>query len=536
MACNIYRIITVNAAIQYSDIVVWYQGDVTPKCQFSWSSDGVCWTNWVNLDTYKQIASKLESDFFLRIRISTGFEWLSINGIRTDCFNITFDNTNAFLQEFCGDPNLFQPLNGLDCALLLQQQLADSVVCMFGIPIYYFKTSPRQDSADYTFKEFTLHDVVDVKQIRLMISDGAMPSSNPKLTEFDFDWESDWETEISKKQFATAFGDNVYPNSNDFIYIPMMKRMWQVNAAYDEKNEGLLWHPTTWKLQLLKYNDKSNVITNDFTDIIDNWVINKYEETFGEMETNEQERQSGSPQVTSPSKAGSNKYEIFISDSIRKTMTKNNINIIDKIYCHRNHIFARNIYKFKPNSEITYQKGICGDSGTIMFLLELSGEIGESGKHCIMKFGNIEFYIERVGSQFEFSVGNTKQLLDDFADYMVMYKWDWQKFVIELDIYKYTYDEGLPKYRLKPESYYFDFENPVIETTEGFNMDYISKNPQTIHVYGYPVYLTNIKYYNEFLDKKTSIKESIKYTTTDDRCVINDLARKLYDGLGYEIR
>ena len=76
----------------------------------------------------------------------------------------------------------------------------------------------------------------------------------------------------------------------------------------------------------------------------------------------------------------------------------------------------------------------------------------------------------------------------------------------------------------------------IIDALTDVIKDYISKNPQTIHVYGYPVYLTNIKYYNEFLDKKTSIKESIKYTTTDDRCVISDLARKLYDGLGYEIK
>ena len=35
----------------------------------------------------------------------------------------------------------------------------------------------------------------------------------------------------------------------------MMKRMWEVNSAYDEKNTGLMWRSTTWKLQLVKYND-----------------------------------------------------------------------------------------------------------------------------------------------------------------------------------------------------------------------------------------------------------------------------------------
>ena len=39
------------------------------------------------------------------------------------------------------------------------------------------------------------------------------------LTEFDFDWETDWETEISKTQFATAFGDKHTLNM-EILYIP----------------------------------------------------------------------------------------------------------------------------------------------------------------------------------------------------------------------------------------------------------------------------------------------------------------------------
>ena len=536
MSCSLYRIITFNNPLQYSEIVVWWEKDITGECSFSWSQDNVCWTNWVDYNTYKIIAKNLESDFFLRIRISGGLDWISINGVRTDCYNIIYDNTNIFFEEFCGNPNLFQPYNGLDCALLLQQQLSDSIVCMFGIPIYYFKTTPRHESADYTFKEFTLHDVVDVKQIKLLIQDGQMPSSNPKLTEFDFDWESDWETEISKRQFATAFGDTAYPNSNDFIYVPMMKRMWCVNAAYDEKNEGLLWRPTTWKLQLLKYNDKNNVITNDFTGVIDNWLTNKYEDIFGEVETNEQIRESGITQIDSPKKAYSSPDYVFTQDAIRKTMTKNNINLIDKIYCHHNQIFARNLYKFKPGSKITYQQGICGDEGTIMFLLELTGNVGSIEKHCIAEFGEIKFYIDKINDKFELSVGDLKQILNDFSDYMIIFKWNRKQFVTELNIYKYSHDDGQPAYRLKPESYYFEFEKPICTLTGLYNNDYIIQSPQQISIYGYPVFMTNIKYYNRYLEKKTSIKESIKYTTTDDRCVINDLARKIYDGSGYDVK
>ena len=134
-----------------------------------------------------------------------------------------------------------------------------------------------------------------------------MPSSNPKLTELDFDWEVDWETEISKTQFARAFGDDAYPKYQDFIYIPMMKRMWDVNAAYDEKKEGLMWRSTTWKLALTKYEDSTNVNGLEFDGIIDDWA-QTYEEAFGQIERNEQERQTGATPLSAPSYAATNLY------------------------------------------------------------------------------------------------------------------------------------------------------------------------------------------------------------------------------------
>lgn len=193
---------------------------------------------------------------------------------------------------------------------------------MFGIPIYYFRCDPNKESADYTFKEFSLHHVVEVKQLKLMIQDGQMPSSNPKLTEMEFDWELDWETELSKTQFAKAFGDKAIPKARDFLYIPMMKRMWEVNAAYDEKNEGLLWRSTTWKLSLVKYTEDVFVEGENFEELIDTMVGKHYRDTFGWIEEIEQERQTGYDQVEQPKFAASNLFNIFMEDKVRKAYTK----------------------------------------------------------------------------------------------------------------------------------------------------------------------------------------------------------------------
>ena len=541
MGCNIKRILQFKEAISYQNILIYdmTNKDITNECLYSWSSDGVCWTNWASYSSYTSITPNLESDFYIKILLFGSFDRILLNGHISTCYNICIDTTNIFLQSFCDNANLFQPYNNLDCALLLQQQLADSIICMFGIPIYYFKVSPKEESADYTFKEFSLHNVESVKQLKLMINDGQMPSSNPKLNEFDFDWEIDWETELSKSQFAKAFGDNAFPKARDFIYIPMMKRMWEVNSAYDEKNEGLLWRPTTWKLALVKYNDSTNIDMNNFEALVDNWVVNRYEETFGRLEENEQKREIGASAIESPTFAATNLYNIFMEDAVRKQYTKDDISILDKIYCHNNNIVARNIYKFKnDNGCIIYQNGICGESGTLMFILETGGTLGEILDKDIMNFGPIDIQLAYLDDEEKFIIGchDLYERIDPFSTYMVIYRWNRDNFTTELNIYKYVHREDLPVYKLRPEMYWFDFEHPICELVGKYDNDYIINSPMECQVHAFPVCVSNIKLYNRYLNTENMIKESIKYTTQDDRCVINDLARPINSGHGYAVK
>ena len=370
----------------------------------------------------------------------------------------------------------------------------------------------------------------------LIIPDGTMPSSNPRFTEFDFDWEIDWETEISKTHFSSAFGDNAFPKQRDLVYIPMMKRMWEVNSAYDEKNENLMWRSTTWKLALVKYNEKTNVDHGDFTDIIDNWVENTYDELFGTMEKNEQERLTATHQASTKF-SPTNLYDIFMEDNIRKQYTKYDISILDKTYCHRSNVIARNVYKFKnDNACITYQKCICGDCGTLLFMIDTPGTLNGALKKDILNFGEVEIRIEFNNPKFIIEFNGLKQEIDPFNTYMIIARWNRNNFTSELNIYKLSHRNDIPVYKLKPEMYYFDFENPVCELTGIYNNDYIMTDPQPCQIHPYPVQMTNIKFYDRYLNKEDVLKECIKYTTTHESCIINDLARPITSGHGYSVR
>lgn len=538
MSCGIKRILQLKEAIQYQTIKILdaENVDVTLQCQYSWSTDGVCWTSWTDYRSYNNICKNIESDFYLRILLFDSFSKISIGNQFTNCYSICLDQSNPFLTEFCDGENLFQPYSNLDCALQLQQQLSDSIVCMFGIPIYYFRTSPVEGATDFTFKEHFLHNVVDVKQLKLMIADGQMPSSNPKLTELDFDWEVDWETEISKTQFARAFGDDAYPKYQDFIYIPMMKRMWDVNAAYDEKKEGLMWRSTTWKLTLTKYEDSTNVNGLEFDSIIDDWT-QTYEETFGQIEKNEQEKQVGAAALGAPSYAATNLYNIFMEDAVRKQYTKQDISVFDKSYNHGSLVVGRNIYKPKnENGCIVYQKPICGDCGTISFILETGATLQGELERDILNFGNVQARVQYDGKRFNLKFGELGATLDQFKTYMIILKWNRRTFSTELCVYNYTYPENIPVYKVRPEMYKFDFENPLCEVVGVYNNDYDMRDPLECKIHPYPLWMTNVKYYNEYLSREESIKEALKYTTKRESCVINDLARPIDSGHGYTVK
>ena len=319
----------------------------------------------------------------------------------------------------------------------------------------------------------------------------------------------------------------------------MMKRMWEVNSAYDPKEDGLMWTSNTWKLQLVKYNEGTNISRNEFEELIDDLTFNKYETVFGEMEGNEQVRETGYAQVQVPRFAATNLCNIFMEDSTRKQYTKQDVSILEKTYCHRSNVVARNIYKFKNhNGCITYQKSICGDSGTIMFILETPGTLAGAEEKDIINFGEVNAFIYYNGKSQDFHLifNDMIQELSPFSTYMVILRWDKRSHVSELNVYKYEHNRDIPIYKLRPEMYYFDFENPICELTSTYNNDMDMRQPAECQIHSYPVQMTNIKLYNKYLPIEEAIKESIKYVTNHDSCIINDLARPLDNGHGYAVR
>jgi hypothetical protein len=533
MTCVIKRILTIQIPIKYKKVVVLdnNNNDITASCQYSWSSDNLCWTSWTTYNEYQRITPNIDSDFYLRILLFGGFSKVALDNSFIDCYDLSLYSENNYLQDLCETSN-FDIYSKLDCALLFQQQLSDLICCMIGVPCYYFRVLPQEYTSDYSFKEYVLHNVSEVKYIKLVLQDGALPSSLPQMTEFDFDWDNDWEVEIGKSMFANAFGDKAFPKQRDMIYVPMMNRMYEVNSAYDEKQEMLMWRATTWKLGLVKWTDKSNVDKNTFEDTINSLIDNSFERDFFDIENNEQEKESGILQTESPNFNPTNIMDITISDYIRKTIpTSERVHITEKRINHGSVIVTRNFYEFTDlASYIAYQKKYCGDSGELMFIIAASNQL----EKLLFKIGNIRVYITSANQEKDnyIGFGSLQCKLDKGVFYSVICKWDRANFTTELIVKKLSIPANVPAYKIKPEAYKFV---EVYRDTAAYNNDYIGTNDDII-LYNGGLKITNIKLFNKILSADEETLESIKYSTTNENCILNDVARPIEIPHGYSVK
>lgn len=506
--------------------------------EYAYSLDGVCWSCFMKFNDLILITGGLNQDFYVNVRVPgeiakvmygddiiTNYSTALTTGFK---FAYVDSSTNA---------NLYNPYSNMTDAIALQQQLNEAVSSVTGIPIYYFKLAPDTGSADLTFKEYTLMNVEAVKQIKLVIADGQMPSSRPEFTEWGIDFQTDWECEISKISFATAFGNTAQPMSGDLIYIPMMKRMWMVNEAYDEKNGSLMWTSSMFKVMLVKYQEKGSVDLGNAEDLVSSFVKNKYDDLFGADDNNTLD--SGYDGANTETYAMNNLYAVYESDATRKYMTCDTVTISSatKLYYRGTLVSdSRYIFKFPSMStHIIYQKQYCGDELTASFIM-LPVTPSSDEKHHVIKIGGIFLDCEQTSKYTVISSNydnNVKITLNNNVTYLVVLQCVRRMNLIHLVAYEYTYNENIPQYKLGNAHYFFNIDNPASEYTSKYNQNFMQDKKESIEIFGFNGAITNIKVYDSYVD---NVSELIQMYPTNQHLLVNDTARKLLANQGVVIK
>lgn len=490
--------------------------------QYSYSIDGVCWSCYMTYDEALANTIDLDSDFYVKIKLQGAICKIEIDGQQNSDYTTQLAPGFNFESEYSS--NTYNPYANMEGALALQQNLADNVSEIVGIPVYYFKLSPDLGSKDLTFKEYTLMGIESVKQIKLVIQDGVMPSSKPEFAEWGLDFQTDWEPEISKTAFATAFGINAQPIEGDFIYIPMMKRMWMVNGAYEEKNGNLMWMATTFKVQLTKYQEKGSVDLGDTEDLVNSFVKNKYEDLFGEDINNT--ANSGEASTNAPVYAANNLYSVFESDATRKYMTCDSIDIMQNNVYYRGTLISDSKYVFNTNlveSTITYQQKFCGDELSISFVM--SPAYTDSYEGILLECGNVKVKISQNIEKTRLYVNDKLSIeLNINETYLCVLRISKCMNLSELLAFKYTFNQNIPLYKLQNNHYYFDMDNPAAKSIGKFDIEYSTTEKSDIKVHNLFGYITNIKLYDIYND---SLSDMLQMYPTHQHLLINDTARKL---------
>lgn len=496
--------------------------------EWSYSVDGTTWSCWMSYANAMTNLFDIDTDYFVRAKVNDNIDTITYEGEPIDfsaslakCFD--FDNV---IQN----QNQYNPYANMEYAMGLYQQLTETVNSIVGIPIYYIKLAPNQGSKDITFKEYTLMNVEDIKQIKLIVQDGQMPSSRPEFSEWGFDFSTDWETEISKTMFASAFGNDKIPMEGDLVYIPMMKRMWMVNGSYEEKNEGLMWKATTFKVALVKYQEKGSVDLGDTEDFINTLVANKYEDLFG----NDENRQSGQETVSCPEFAAEPLYPVFESDAVRKYVSMSdgytdlNSRLISAPKYNRGTVVSENMYDWTNainESFIIYQNKFCGTDGTLSFIATFGDN---ECKGEIFKIANILVNVSMNNKAVKISVFNSQPLiLQPNKTYFIYIRWSKAMNILELSAIEYTHAD-LPLYSL--QNYHFKFDtNKTTTVINKYDTELEQYEKKDVISYSFDGKITNIKVYDKYIDNVT---ELLQMYPTNQNLLINDTARKFVELTG----
>ena len=291
-------------------------------------------------------------------RLSTAYSLslLSIEFVRQteageiiSCPDYCPDCTDPYAMNGCAnilvacDENLYNPYT-LQKPTQMYKQISDLSTSIFGHNVKYFRVEPDKRSRDVILMEYSLYNVKESGEFKIMVPGNEMPSNAFNFDIYGMGFE-DFEIHITGTQFESAFGLCKKPRMRDYLYFPIMNRMYEVSsvAFADEFNMEM----TYWRVMLKKYEDRTSSIHTDSVveQELDN-LITGIDEVFGE------EIQQEYVQVSKPEQ-----YQtVFspISDGIRERI-HNSLLILDTEIRNKWTIISKNTYDLSSVKDVNIE-------------------------------------------------------------------------------------------------------------------------------------------------------------------------------------
>ena len=212
----------------------------------------------------------------------------------------------ADIEPTCDSVNLFNPY-AQNKSGNLYKQLNNIVSDIFGHEVQYFRTIADAATKDVILMEYSLHKVAARENVKILVPDNEFPEEANTFDIFGMEF-AEFEVHIVHEKFKAIFGDGVRPRARDYMFIPIINKMYEVNSVSiaDEFNATRSY----WRLKLTKYQDRTSVTKDTFGVETDN-LITGIEEVFGEEIRDERTKDSNPVQFQTITKVlddGSRSY------------------------------------------------------------------------------------------------------------------------------------------------------------------------------------------------------------------------------------
>lgn len=256
------------------------------QIKYSYSYDNQNWSNPISLSELDNI-----SDFNELIKIDNSIDfvpdvyisiWLTKENLRPNdttiyiqqnventIQRITFDkllyNNNEIehriqtFRELISKYPLWNFYDNQQVTINNWKKQCFAVVQMYGHAGIYFKTEPVE--INNTLANNVTRKVVSIKKIMIGFPGNELPIDRNVYSEWDYTLSEDAVSHIVDEQFKQAFGDKVVPVSKDYMYLPILNKLFTVTSV--QVGKQYMGQTGWWEVYIAKYEDDETVSMSD---------------------------------------------------------------------------------------------------------------------------------------------------------------------------------------------------------------------------------------------------------------------------------
>lgn len=129
----------------------------------------------------------------------------------------------------------------------------NSMAEMYGHTCIYFRTEPIESKTEHIFANHVFRNVTAIKKLHIMFPGNELPQDRNTYTDWDMPLQDDFVCNVVTQKFEMAFGDNTIPNEKDYLFLPLLNKLFRVSTV--QPKNGFMGKVGWWEVYLMKFEE-----------------------------------------------------------------------------------------------------------------------------------------------------------------------------------------------------------------------------------------------------------------------------------------